>query len=236
MILKQQDLTFNDTKCDFYSLRARPIFTVNYIRNVNGINVTLNAPLFGCLLLTLHHCFPVKNKNRLTPFEIGIPFNMRPRLPPSPLTASSVGFFVGMGEVTLKRSLPIPSTEFWPLVHQCMIMTRHQLRRSGIPLTMNIFTDVLANERDFDRVAQLLPEGRQSEFGFSSIGKYPFLCEYNQGDVRLRDIHVINNNSVYRNSSALSSLVRTMVNWTFRWLMKWKVKRWHNIFSIFTYV
>ncbi|CAF3536557.1 unnamed protein product, partial [Adineta steineri] len=40
-----------------------------------------------------------------------------------------------------------------------------------------------------------------SELGFSNIGKYPFSCKYNEGEVQLQGIHVINNMSVYRTST-----------------------------------
>jgi hypothetical protein len=68
---------------------------------------------------------------------------------------------------------------------------------------MNIFADILENQRDYDRFARLFPEGRESEFAFSNIGKHPFSCEYNQDEVRLRGIHIINNASVYLNSSGV---------------------------------
>jgi hypothetical protein len=165
--------------------------------------VTLNGPLLGCLLLAIHHCFPLGNNTRLKPFGIGLPFDMRLRLPRSPLTSSSVGFFVGIGEFKLKRSLSIRSTQFWSLAHQCMTLTQNQLKRNGVPLMMNIFADILGNQRDYNRLAQLFPEGRQSELGFSNIGKYPFSCEYNHGEVQLQGIHVINNVSTYRNSSGV---------------------------------
>ncbi|CAF0748504.1 unnamed protein product [Adineta steineri] len=163
--------------------------------------VTLNGPLMGCLLLAIHHCFPLDDNTRLKPFGIGTQFNMRSRLPQSTLTPSSAGFFVGTGEVKLKQSLSIQSTQFWSLAHYCMTDTQNQLKRHGVPLTMNIFGDVLGNEREFDEVRQLFPEGRQSEFGFSNIGKYPFSCKYNEGEVQLQGIHVINNMSVYRTST-----------------------------------
>ncbi|CAF4293960.1 unnamed protein product, partial [Adineta steineri] len=64
--------------------------------------VTLNGPLMGCLLLAIHHCFPLDDNTLLKPFGLGALFNMRSRLPQSPLTPSSVGYFAGTGEVKLK--------------------------------------------------------------------------------------------------------------------------------------
>jgi hypothetical protein len=84
-----------------------------------------------------------------------------------------------------------------------MTLTRNQLKRDGVPLMMNIFEDILGNQRDYNRFSQLFPEGRQSELAFSNIGKYPFSCEYSQGKVQLRGIHVVNNASTYRNSQGV---------------------------------
>jgi hypothetical protein len=86
--------------------------------------VTLNGPLFGCLLLALHHCFPLGDNTQLKPIEIGVAFDMRSRLPQSSLTSSSVGYFItGIG-VKLNRLLSLRSTRFWSLAHQCMRSTR----------------------------------------------------------------------------------------------------------------
>ncbi len=165
--------------------------------------VTLNGPLFACLLLSIHHCFPLNNNTRLEPFGIGVNFDMRSRLPRSPLTPSSVGCFVGIGEVKLYRSLSIQSTQFWALARKCMTMTQNQLSRIGVPLIMNMFIDISENDREFNRFNQLCPEGRQSEFAFSNIGKYPFSCVYNDGEIKLQGLHVINNAGIYHASSLL---------------------------------
>jgi hypothetical protein len=66
-----------------------------------------------------------------------------------------------------------------------------------------MFADISENERDFDQFNRLFPEGRQSEFAFSNIGKYPFSCEYNQGEIRLQGLHFINNAGLYRASSLM---------------------------------
>jgi hypothetical protein len=165
--------------------------------------VTLNGPLFACLLLSIHHCFPLDNNTQLVPFGISCNFDMRSRLPQSPLTPSSVGCFAGISEVKFFRSLSIESTRFWTFAHKCMTITRDQLNRIGVPLIMHMFADITEHERDFDQFNRLFPEGRQSEFAFSNIGKYPFSCEYNQGEIQLKGLHFINNSSLYRASSLM---------------------------------
>jgi hypothetical protein len=165
--------------------------------------MTLNGPLFACLLLAVHHCFPPVNDARLKPFGIGGNFDMRSRLIQSPLTPSSIGFFVGIGEVKFNRSFSMQSTRFWSFAHQCMTINRDQLSRIGVPLIMNMFNDIGTHEHEFDRFTRLFYEGRQSELEFSNIGKYPFSCAYNQGEIQLRGLHVINNASLYRASACM---------------------------------
>ncbi|CAF1004606.1 unnamed protein product [Rotaria sordida] len=165
--------------------------------------VTLHGPLVSCFLLAIHHCFPLDDNNQLVPFEIEMEFDMRLRLPQSTLTSSSVGFFVGDSNFSLDRSLSIHSTRFWSLARLCMITTQKQLKRNGVPLSMNIFCDMMRDERLFNQITRLFPEGRMSEFIFSNIGKYPFSCDYNQGQIHLHGMHVINNGSVYHSSSTL---------------------------------
>lgn len=65
--------------------------------------ITLNAPLVGCLLLAFHHCFLSKEKDNrsLSPFPLEVAVDMRSRLPQSPLTAQTVGFNVNMFDVEL---------------------------------------------------------------------------------------------------------------------------------------
>jgi hypothetical protein len=76
-------------------------------------------------------------------------------------------------------------------------------KHSSLSFIINVLADIFECESDFDRFTQLFPEGRQIEVSFSNIGKYPFSCEYNQGEVRLRGIHVINNASLYRASTTM---------------------------------
>ncbi|CAF1075706.1 unnamed protein product [Rotaria sp. Silwood1] len=165
--------------------------------------VTLQGPLLSCLLLAIHHYFPLDDNDQLDPFEIEMDFDMRSRLPQSSLTSMSVGFFVGATDVSLDRSLSIRSTRFWSLAHQCMMITRKQLNRNGVPLSMNIFCDMMRDEHLFNQITRLFPNGRMSEFDFSNIGKYPFSCDYNQGQIQLHGMHVINNGSIYHSSSTL---------------------------------
>lgn len=163
--------------------------------------VTLNGPLFACLLLAVHHCFPLKDNTRLQPFGIAANFDMRSRLPRSPLTLSSVGYFAALSEVKFCRSISIRSTRFWSFARECMIITAKQLGCIGVPIVMNMFIDITKHEGQFDQFNRLFPDGRLSEFGFSNIGKYPHSCEYNQGEIRLKGLHVITNLSLYRASS-----------------------------------
>ena len=55
----------------------------------------------------------------------------------------------------------------------------------------------------FDQITRLFPDGRMAQFDFSNIGKYPYSCDYNQGQLRLHGIHVINNGSVYHSTTTL---------------------------------
>lgn len=165
--------------------------------------MTLNGPLLGCLLLTIHHCYPIGNNTKLEPFSIGTPFDMRSRLPQSPLTPSSVGFFIGFGAVKLKRALPIRTTQFWSLARECMTLTQNQLRSNGVPLMVNMVAELLKNPRDCNKFTRMFPEGRESEFAFSNIGKYPYSCTYAEGKIQVHGIHAINSCSLYRNSSGM---------------------------------
>ena len=128
---------------------------------------------------------------------------MRSRIQRSPLTKTSVGFFIGFSAVKLSRSLSIQSTPFWSLAKTCMQMTHNQLKQSGVPFVTHMIADMARNEQNFRRLAEHWPDGRHSEFDFSNIGKYPFSCDYNQGEIRLRGLHVTNNASVYRGSNVL---------------------------------
>ena len=82
--------------------------------------LTLNGPLLGCLLLAVHHCFPLKekNKNSLIPFGTGVAVDMRSRLPQSPLTPQTVGLCISSCDIKLKRQLPLSTTPFWTLARK----------------------------------------------------------------------------------------------------------------------
>ena len=198
-------------KFDVPQYKTRFLFSsssTNLYRNLkqqcHSHHVTINGPLFGCLLLAVHRCFPLKNNDQLAPFNVGFPFDMRGRLAESsPLTSSSVGFFVGVGAMELSRSLSMHSTQFWSLAAKCVRMTRKQLERNGVPLTMHVFSNVLQNEDAINRLTRQFPDGREGELGFSNIGKYPFDCDYNHGQLRLHGINVVNSASVYRTSAAV---------------------------------
>ncbi|UJR11825.1 hypothetical protein I4U23_016005 [Adineta vaga] len=160
--------------------------------------LTINSSLFACLLLAVHRCFPIGKNTQLKPFEISNAFDMRMRLPGSPLTTSSVGFFVGLHELKLKKSYSIRSTQFWSLALESMSMTRNSLKRHWIPLTMHVFADLLKDDRNLRELGQSESEGRVCELGFSNLGKYPFSCDYQQGVLKIRGLHFGNNCSGYR--------------------------------------
>jgi hypothetical protein len=65
----------------------------------------------------------------------------------------------------------------------------------------HLFNDTIKNEQNFNKVADYFPDGRISEINFSNIGKYPFSCDYNQGQLRLRGLHVNNSGGIYHPSS-----------------------------------
>lgn len=165
--------------------------------------VTLHGPLVACLALAIHHCFPLKTKNTryLIPKTIDLDYDLRPRIPNSPLTPSTVGFSVGIGSIILKRQLPLASTSFWTLARKCVTLTNKVISNGELYFTQHLFKDVAKNEQKFIRFANSFPEGRVSEINFSNIGKYPYSCDYNQGQIRLRGLHVINNGGVYRTSN-----------------------------------
>jgi hypothetical protein len=56
---------------------------------------------------------------------------------------------------------------------------------------------ITSNERKFAQFSRFFPNGITSELFFSNNGKYPFPCDYNQGQLRLRGLHFINNCSLY---------------------------------------
>ncbi|CAF2725121.1 unnamed protein product [Rotaria sp. Silwood2] len=161
--------------------------------------ITLNGPLFGCLLLAFHHCFPSEKKNNryLAPFNVDLAVNMRSRLPQSSFTSQTVGFCVSICEIKLKRQLSLHSTPFWTLAKKCMTTTNKALANENERYTMHVYNNILSNSHKFDQFSQFYPEGLTSELCLSNIGKYPFPCNYNQGQLRLQGLHVINNCSVY---------------------------------------
>ena len=69
---------------------------------------------------------------------------------------------------------------------------------SGDTNTIVHFLDYLTrNERKFAEFSRLYPNGITSELYYSNNGKYPFSCDYNQGQLQLRGIHFVNNCSLY---------------------------------------
>jgi hypothetical protein len=167
--------------------------------------ITLHGPLLACLLLSVHHCFPLnkKNKRYLHPWTVDVDFDMRPRLPQSPLTPSTVGYCVNMCSVKLKKQLQLSSTPFWTLAKKCLSMTNNVLTNRELYLTQHVMNDIIINERIFNNLSRNLLDGRASEMNFSNIGKYPYSCDYGQGQIRLRGLHVTNGPGIYHASTVL---------------------------------
>ena len=167
--------------------------------------VTVHGPLLACLLLAAHQCFPVQKKGDryLQPCNVDLDFDMRARLPDSPLSPSTVGYCVGLSTVKLKRRLPLASSSFWELARKCVAKTRQAVQTSELSFTQHIFKDMSTNERKFNRLFTSSLDGRVSELNLSNIGKYPFSCEYHQGQLRLRGLHIVNNFSIYHTSNVL---------------------------------
>lgn len=177
---------------------SSPNLYSNLAKKCRSHGVTLHGPLLSCILLAIHHCFLANDDNLSIPFYIAIPFDMRLRLSQSPLTPLSIGMYAAFGQFKLNRSLSLQTTRFWSLAHQCMTITHKQLESIGIPLVMNMWIDIAKDEREFQDFTQRCPDGRNGEFAFSNIGKYPFSCNYNNSQVRLRGMHVVTASSVYR--------------------------------------
>ena len=190
-------------KLKFLFSSSSPSLYKNLHEQCRSHQITLNGPLFGCVLLAIHHCFPLKDKQTLQPYSISVPFDMRQRLPQSPLTPFSVGCYVAGDDIKLDRTFPLQSTQFWSFAHQCMTATMKKLGKDGIPLVSNVFVDMARNGQQLEEFLQLSPEGRVGEFMFSNIGKYQFPCMYNNGEVQLHGLHVINSETVHRISATL---------------------------------
>jgi hypothetical protein len=190
---------YQPIKMNFLFTSSSPNLYARLHEKYRSQQVTLNGPLFGCLLLAFHHCFPSEKKHDscLNPFTVDLAIDMRSRLPQSPLTSQTVGYCVNLCEVKLKKELPLLSTSFWTLAKKCMRATNKLLAREELHLTTHIFNNITNNQRKFDRFNQFFPEGLVSEISLSNIGKYPFPCDYNQGQLRLQGLHIINNCSVY---------------------------------------
>ena len=167
--------------------------------------VTLHGPLLACLMLAIHHCFPQKKTNGryFTPFPIDVDFDLRSRLPASPYTPSTVGYCVGLCTIKLKKQLPLMSTAFWTVAKECRTVTNKVLTNGDLFLTQHFLNNLLKNEEAFNDFTMHCPDGRVSEVNFSNIGKYPFACDYGQGQLRLRGLHIVNTPGVYHTSSVV---------------------------------
>jgi len=66
-----------------------------------------------------------------------------------------------------------------------------------------LFNDTVKNERTFSKIGNSFPDERISEISVSNIAKYPYSCDYNQDQLRLRGLHIINNAGIYHPSTSL---------------------------------
>ncbi len=73
-----------------------------------------------------------------------------------------------------------------------MRATNKALASGDIPFITHFFNNIISSERKFDQFSQFCPDGLTSELFLSNMGKYPFSCDYNQGQLRLRGLHLIN--------------------------------------------
>ena len=162
--------------------------------------MTLHGPLLGCLLMVLNRFFPRSDEIHFSPMSIGVPMDMRSRLPNSPLTAESIGMYVGFGQVEFNRTYPLRTTRFWQFAHDCMQKTHNQLASYAIPLRMHVLKDISNDARQFEEISRLLPEARNCEVSLSNLGRYPYPSHYNGDQLRLHGIHFVNNSSRYRAS------------------------------------
>ena len=128
---------------------------------------------------------------------------MRSRLHQSPLTPSTVGYCVSICSVKLSKKLTVNSTRFWALARKCVSRTNEALNNRMVQFFAHFFGDQIRNERRFNKVARHFPNGCASEVNFSNVGKYPYSCNYGEGQLQLRGLHVINNSATYHTSSVL---------------------------------
>ena len=69
--------------------------------------MTLHGPLLGCLLLAVQYCFPSDDDDprNLNVLNVDLDFDLRQRLPRSPLTPNTVGYCVGIAPIEIKQRL-----------------------------------------------------------------------------------------------------------------------------------
>lgn len=168
-------------------------------------HITLHGPLLACLFLAIDHCFPEKKKSNryLHPWSVDMDYDMRSRLPQSPLTSSTVGYCVSICSAKLPKKLTVHSTRFWTLARKCVSITNEVLNNRMVQFFAHFFNDQIQNERRFNKIVRHFPNGCASEVNFSNVGKYPYSCHYGDGQLQLRGLHVINNSVIYHTSSVL---------------------------------
>ena len=167
--------------------------------------VTLHGPLLACLFLAIDQIFPMQkmSKGYLNPWNVDVDFDLRSRIPNSPLTRQSVGFFVGIGTVKNTKRSSLRSTNFWRLAAKCVSITNKLVENGEVFMSSHMFKRIFQTERRANVLLQNAPDGRVGELNFSNIGKYPYNTNYNQGQIKLRGLHVVNNGSTVRVSAVV---------------------------------
>jgi hypothetical protein len=82
-------------------------------------------------------------------------------------------------------------------------MTNKLITSGVVRFDQHLINDVVRNEQGFNNLSRLFSNGRVSEITVSNIGKYPFSCDYNQNQLRLRGLHVSNNAGIFHESNLL---------------------------------
>ncbi|CAF0945721.1 unnamed protein product [Didymodactylos carnosus] len=169
--------------------------------------LTLHGPLYACLLLTIHQCFLLKKRTKqitindsLEQFDIELDYDMRLRVPQSPLTKHSVGCFIAVATNHIGQ-VPLHTT-FWSFARQCLTITTKVLENYEVYLNLHIMKNIIDDTKTFSKVTtQHCPNGIMAEMSFSNVGKYSFDTSVYKDRLHLRSVHVVNNGSIYHTST-----------------------------------
>ncbi len=78
-----------------------------------------------------------------------------------------------------------------------VLVTNKALASGDINFITHFLNYIASNERKFAQFSQFYPNGLISELSLPNNGRYPFPCNYNQGQLHLQGLHFINSASVY---------------------------------------